>query len=342
MPRRPTKKPRARTTRAKAARPGRLRRLITPVILLTPVLAVSWLPASLITDWPEHGQRAVAIARDIRELLTDLVRDTGHGAWNGVTAITELSLADLGGDVSDWVAHRWPLGTSGPAPDGLPRVAESFSSTRGLLYDTVYSGRWTTFYCGCPFDRDGRTDLARCGIESLAGQARAGRVEAEHVFPASQFGHYRPCWRDPGTFPECTTGSGRLSGRACCERVDPVFTAAYNDLHNLVPAVGAINAARSNHNWGRLSSGQTFNPCEIRIDAGLRRVEPPAAVRGDIARIMFYMRDTYGFRLSRQDEQLFAAWNNLDPPDAWEIERNRRIRRLQGAGNPYVERYQRM
>jgi deoxyribonuclease-1 len=32
---------------------------------------------------------------------------------------------------------------------------------------------------------------------------------------------------------------------------------------------------------------------------------------------MFYMRDTYGFRLSRQDEQLYAVWNNADPPDAW-------------------------
>jgi len=28
---------------------------------------------------------------------------------------------------------------------------------------------------------------------------------------------------------------------------------------------------------------------------------------GDIARTMFYMADTYGFNLSRQDEQLFTA-----------------------------------
>ncbi|NCA70628.1 MAG: deoxyribonuclease I, partial [Sphingobacteriia bacterium] len=39
------------------------------------------------------------------------------------------------------------------------------------------------------------------------------------------------------------------------------------------------------------------------------------------------------------DEKLYTVWNNADPPDTWEIERNRRIRRLQGKGNRYVEDY---
>jgi deoxyribonuclease-1 len=54
---------------------------------------------------------------------------------------------------------------------------------------------------------------------------------------------------------------------------------------------------------------------------------------------MLYMRDTYGFRLSRQDRQLFTAWNNSDPPDAWEVERDRRIAREQGRSNAYVSAY---
>ena len=51
------------------------------------------------------------------------------------------------------------------------------------------------------------------------------------------------------------------------------------------------------------------------------------------------MRDTYGFRLSRQDEQLYRAWNNQYPPDVWEIERNQRIKAIQGLGNLYIEDY---
>jgi deoxyribonuclease I len=83
-----------------------------------------------------------------------------------------------------------------------------------------------------------------------------------------------------------------------------VFTAAHNDLHNLVPAVGMIKGQRSDHNWGIVSRGKRYGACEIRIDASIRRSQPPDAVRGDIARIMLYMTDTYGFRLSRQDQQL--------------------------------------
>ena len=135
------------------------------------------------------------------------------------------------------------------------------------------------------------------------------------------------------------SGGPRLSGRACCERVDPTFETAHNDLHNLVPAVGAINGQRSDFNWGMVSGGTGFGACAIRIDPGTRRVQPPPAVRGDIARTMQYMSATYGFRLSRQDRQLYAAWSAADPPDAWEIERDRRIEGLQGRGNRFVEDY---
>ena len=212
-----------------------------------------------------------------------------------------------------------------------------------MLYGRIYRGHQTTFYCGCDYSRSGGTSLDSCGLGAYAGQTRADRVEAEHVFPASQFGNYRDCWRKPKAFPDCREADGDvISGRDCCQRVDAVFTAAHNDLHNLVPAVGLINGQRSNHNWGMVSRGERYGACEIRIDGSIRRVQPPDAVRGDIARIMLYMQDTYGFRLSRQDQQLYAAWNNADPPDAWEIERDKRITRVQGKGNEYVSSYRRL
>lgn len=57
------------------------------------------------------------------------------------------------------------------------------------------------------------------------------------------------------------------------------------------------------------------------------------------ARTMLYMADIYGFRLSNQDQQLYTAWNGQDPPDAWEIEPNRRIEQVQGVGNRYISDY---
>ena len=29
----------------------------------------------------------------------------------------------------------------------------------------------------------------------------------------------------------------------------------------------------------------------------------------------------------------------MDPPDAWEIERNRRIKEIEGKGNPFIEKW---
>lgn len=33
----------------------------------------------------------------------------------------------------------------------------------------------------------------------------------------------------------------------------------------------------------------------------------------------------YGIRLFRQAQQLYTALSRMDPPDAWEMERNQRI-----------------
>jgi deoxyribonuclease-1 len=111
------------------------------------------------------------------------------------------------------------------------------------------------------------------------------------------------------------------------------------DLHNLFPSVGCVNAARSNFNFEELGiASQPFGPtCPMKF-AG-RKVEPPARVKGVVARAYLYMDDAYGeYRMSRQQKRLMETWDSMYPPDAWECERNRRIRRVQGNGNPFVER----
>ena len=116
-----------------------------------------------------------------------------------------------------------------------------------------------------------------------------------------------------------------------------MFRTAHNDLHNLYPVVGEVNGDRQDYNWGMVpGEKRAYGRCDFEIDAGDRRVEPPARIRGDIARTMLYMAQTYGFRLSDQDRQLYEAWNRQDPPDAFERERNRRIHALQGNANPFV------
>lgn len=312
----------------------RSRRLRYGGIALVVLVALSYLPSSLVKPLPEPAQQALSMSVGLRESLFDAV---GHISTDMVSGGDPTQALDELLDPNAWLQRllSW---------FGLHKgVPETFPAARNLLYEKVYRGQRETFYCGCDYGRTQQVNLRSCGLDALSSNDRAQRVEAEHVFPASQFGQSRRCWREPAQFSACRLSGGKtLSGRECCERVDAVFRTAHNDLHNLFPTVGYINGQRSNYRWGMVSGGKTYGACEIRIDADKRLVQPPMAVRGDIARAMLYMQQTYRFHLSQRELQLYRAWNNQDPPDAWEIKRNRRIRALQGSGNPFIEPYQRL
>ena len=225
----------------------------------------------------------------------------------------------------------------------MPNTAHSFETAKQWLYEKVYADHPKTFSGGCDYTRaagqPGAINLRSCGVTARQDSARAQRLEAEHVFPAAQFGNFRPCWREPARFPACVKDGGQaLTGRQCCEKVDPVFEAAHNDLYNLFPAEGEINGDRKDYNWGMAPGAPSgvYGRCAMKIAPDLRRAEPPDNVKGDIARAMFYMSATYGFKLSDQGRQLFTAWAKLDPPDAWEQTRNQRIAAIQGQDNRFI------
>jgi deoxyribonuclease-1 len=81
-----------------------------------------------------------------------------------------------------------------------------------------------------------------------------------------------------------------------------------------------------------------FGKCDIEIAYGV--IEPPAEVRGDIARIHFYMDWAYpGYDLiNKEDRQLFKIWDQQDPVDEWECKRARRIEEIQKNENPFVKK----
>ena len=84
-----------------------------------------------------------------------------------------------------------PLTVAFAADPDLPNTAGSFTGAKRDLYEKVYHDHRMSFYCGCSYDERRRVDLASCGMTDLADEPRAQRIEAEHVFPASQFGNFR-------------------------------------------------------------------------------------------------------------------------------------------------------
>ncbi|SDK78145.1 deoxyribonuclease-1 [Modicisalibacter muralis] len=200
----------------------------------------------------------------------------------------------------------------------------SFSTAKRLAENRVYHDQSESFYCNCDFTFEGGPDLASCGYQVRKQPKRAARIEWEHVMPAYDIGRQRQCWQE--------------GGRDHCRATDPTFRSAEADLHNLVPSVGEVNGDRSNLRYGMATSAGAYQygQCNAMVDFGEDVFQPPANQRGNVARIYWYMRDEYGIRISRQQEQLFRAWAKQDPIDAWERERNRRIAAIQGHGNPYV------
>jgi len=111
------------------------------------------------------------------------------------------------------------------------------------------------------------------------------------------------------------------------------------DMYNLVPAVGEINSLRSNYSFAIVPvKEKQFGKCDVKISN--RKIEPPDEVKGDIARIYFYMDNAYPNRgiVSTKNKRLFQAWDKKDPVDNWECERSKRIERIQGNSNQYVKR----
>ena len=206
----------------------------------------------------------------------------------------------------------------------------SFKAAKRALYTQVYPGHGRTLYTGCEW-RKRLVDLESCGLQgafSKKWRKRAKRIEAEHVIPASWFyrknGHLRRCAIEAKTLGK--------SQRKYCRKHGPEYRRAHNDLVNLYPAVGAINGMRSAKPFAERPSGghkRTFRGRRT-ITLTSRVAIPAPEIRGDIARVAFYMQRHYGVTYSRRLESLFHQWDREDPVSSEERSRCERIRKVQG------------
>ncbi len=196
--------------------------------------------------------------------------------------------------------------------------------------DVIYDGKDRTFYCGCVYTSNettngsGTVDHAVCGYEIPdTHSARAGRVEWEHIVPASLMpARQFDCWQ--------------LGSRDKCERDDPRAQGMLFDLHNLAPSVGQVNALRSNDRYedGLPESAAIFGGCEAKDVKG--GFEPPDCLKGDVARVWLYMSFRHGVVISEEEREMFEGWSEDDPVSPWESEREALIFDHTFVQNPFV------
>jgi len=132
---------------------------------------------------------------------------------------------------------------------------------------------------------------------------------------------------------------------------------AGTDCHNLKACSASVNSTRSNRAFDEGGSEVWYNHYFTGCYKGADYTfEPRDAVKGDIARIIFYMATRYngddgepdldltGMVLPSTDKQpihgiksVLLKWHEEDPVDGFEIKRNNVVYSFQENRNPYVD-----
>ena len=140
---------------------------------------------------------------------------------------------------------------------------------------------------------------------------------------------------------------------------------AYCDLFNLFPSDASANGRKSNNPMGVVTGDVSFDNGVTRVgrstsyreDSLITVWEPADQWKGDFARTFFYMATCYenlqdewqtteGLLVVQPDRyptlrpwvtRLLLEWNEADPVDAIERERNEAVCAIQGNRNPFVD-----
>lgn len=116
-----------------------------------------------------------------------------------------------------------------------------------------------------------------------------------------------------------------------------------SDLHHLFPSDMHANSTRNNHPFSELAKGKftSANCQDSRIgtpqESNVTSFEPPKEHRGNVARAMTYFSVRYKMPIDAVQKKYFEKWNEEDPVDNDERERNEKILRIQGNRNPFVD-----
>jgi len=209
-----------------------------------------------------------------------------------------------------------------------------FSHAKKALYSLPTPKE--TFYCKCSYNRKKKVDLNSCSYNIWKFKKRAQRVEVEHIVPAHTLCGQTPEWKLG--HHKCTKKNKPYKGRKCATKTNKTCIRAYNDLHNLRPSIGEINAMRSNFHFNEIEGEERkFGICNFEVRA--RVAEPPDSRRGEIARIYLFMNHAYKSLqlLDEKEYRKFIKWSNEDPVDHEECKLNENIFKVQGTYNVIVK-----
>ncbi len=177
------------------------------------------------------------------------------------------------------------------------RFSDPNAVVQNEFWGKLHAQGGTSFFCETPFTSKGFL------------------ITDGYIYPLAQVRSALDC----GTSSQCAD--------------DDRYRQIASDLHNVVPVRSRIEMRRRNARYEELGSASRPDECGIRESAQF--FEPPEQVKGDIARTVAYMVDTYDLPWAGSTG-VFKSWSSMDPPDDRELTRHRQIAEIQGNENPFV------
>ncbi|PCM45171.1 endonuclease [Marinobacter sp. ANT_B65] len=177
------------------------------------------------------------------------------------------------------------------------RFSDPETVIRDQFWGNLYTDGGRSFFCDAPFSRKGFV------------------LTEGYIYPLADVRDALSC------------GTARQCGK------DNRYRQIASDLHNMIPVRNRTELRRRNARYEDLGVTVKEDECGIRESGPF--FEPPTRVKGDVARGMGYMVNTYGLPWLGS-ARVFQNWNRADPPDDREVSRHKRIAEIQGNENPYI------
>jgi deoxyribonuclease-1 len=224
-----------------------------------------------------------------------------------------------------------------------------------------YSLKGQTFFCHCPYSKK-QIEPKTCPFPDDKFFERQRKVEWTYIvrpevfapsFSSFEQGHtdcqraqsvptrssFNAMGRSWSYLNYITTPKG-FKGIDCVRKVDELFQRMEGDLYNIVPEVGAINALMDHYDLAEVFVFiPQFGVCDLALINQL--LKPPDRLRGEVARIYFYMDHAYPGRgiVTDKNRNLLMKWDKMEPVSSWECDRARKILGIQGNENPFVMKF---
>ena len=174
----------------------------------------------------------------------------------------------------------------------------AFADIEDQLQAVVYAQGGNTLYCGTEF-------------------SASDRIKFDYIYNAQRLVKHYGC----------------ITARQCSSNES--FNAAYEDMHNIYPIERKVDLDRRGSLFGITAVNARTNECGYSVS--FQTFYPPAHARGNVARAILYMHQTYQLPLLGGTLAMYKAWNNEDPPDDAERARNNAIAAIQNKRNPYID-----